>query len=56
MKHRMCCTPLHEDCPQHHGHKGDPEVTLMTCGAIGERAQVILMGVRAPGVENTSHP
>ena len=23
-----CRTPLHEDCPQHHGHKGDPGVTL----------------------------
>ena len=51
-----CCAPLHEECPQHHGHKGDPGVTPMTCGVIGERAQVILVWVRAPGVENASHP
>jgi hypothetical protein len=45
-----CLAPLHEECPQHHGHKGDPEVTPRTCGAIGERDQVIMMWVRAPGV------
>ena len=28
----------------------------MTCGAVGERAQVILMWVRAPDVGNASHP
>ena len=33
-----CRTPLFEECPQHHGHKEDPGVTLGTCGAIGERA------------------
>ena len=44
-----CRTPLLEECRQHHGHKGDPEVTLGTCGAIGERAQVILVWVRALG-------
>ena len=44
-----CRAPLLEECPQHHGHKGDPEVTPGTCGAIGERAQVILVWVRAPG-------
>ena len=49
-------TPLLEECPQHHGHKGDPGVTLGTCGAIGERAQVILVWVRASGRENASHP
>ena len=49
-----CCAPLHEECLQHHGHKGDLGVTPRTCGAIGERAQVILMWVRAMGVENTS--
>ena len=38
-----CLVPLFEECPQHHGHKGDPEVTPGTCGAIGERAQVILV-------------
>ena len=49
------CTLLHEECLQHHGHKGDPGVTLGTCSAIGERAQVILMWVRALGIENASH-
>ena len=51
-----CCAPLLEECPQHHGYKGDPRVTPETCGAIGERAQVILVWVRARGVENASHP
>ena len=57
-----CRTPLLEECSQHHGHKGDPGVTPGTCGAIGERAQVILVCVRAPGrwerlppMEITSH-
>ena len=31
-------------------------MTLETCGANGEKAQVILMWVRAPGVGNASHP
>ena len=59
---RLCRTPLLEECLQHHGHKGDPGVTPGTCGAIGERAQVILVWVRAPGrwehlppTETTSH-
>ena len=43
-----CRAPLLEECPQHHGHKGDPGVTLGTCGAIGGKAQVILVWVRAP--------
>jgi hypothetical protein len=43
VRHHMCRTPLHEECPQHHGHKRDPEVKLGTCGAIGERVQVILL-------------
>jgi hypothetical protein len=47
---KKCRAPLHGECPQHHGHKGDPGVTHGTCGAIGERDQVILMWVRAPGV------
>lgn len=38
-----CCTPLYENCPQHHWHKGDPRMTPKTCGAIGQRAQVILV-------------
>ena len=41
---------------QHHGHKGDPGVTPGTCGSIGERAQVILVWVRALGRGNASHP
>ena len=51
-----CRAPLHKECLKHHGHKGDPGVTPGTCGAVGERAQVILMWVRAPGVGNASHP
>ena len=43
-----CRAPLLKECPQHHEHKGDPGVTPGTCGAIGERAQVILVWVRAP--------
>ena len=39
--------PFYEECPKHHGHKGDREVSLGTCGNIGERAQGILMWVRA---------
>jgi hypothetical protein len=46
----ICRAPLHEECPQHHGHKGDPGVTPGTCDAIGERDQVTLMWVRAPGI------
>ena len=38
-----CRAPLLEECPQHHGHKGDPGVTPGTCGTIGERTQVILV-------------
>ena len=51
-----CLAPLVEECPQHHGHKGDLGVTPKTCGAIDERAQVILVWVRAAGHGNTSHP
>jgi hypothetical protein len=43
-------------CPKHQGHKEDPGVTPGTCGAGGEKAQVILVWVRAPGVGNASHP
>src|SRR6202022_1668765 len=52
----VCRAPLHEECPKHNGHKGDPGVTHGTCGAVGERAQVILVWARAPGVGNASHP
>ena len=41
LKDQLCRAPLLEECPQHHGHKGDPGVTPGTCGTIGERAQVI---------------
>ena len=51
-----CRAPLLEECSQHHGHMGDPGVTPKTCGAIGERAQVILVWMRAPGGGNASHP
>ena len=50
----MSCTSS-RGVPTTHGHKGDPEVTPKICGAIGERAQVILVWVRASGVENASH-
>jgi hypothetical protein len=43
-------------CPKHQGHKGDPGVTPGTCGAGGEKAQMILVWVKAPGVGNASHP
>jgi hypothetical protein len=51
-----CRAPLQKGCQKHHGHKGDPGVTPGTCGAGGEKAQVILVWVRAPGVGNASHP
>ena len=31
-------------------------MTPGTCGAVGERAQVVLVWVRAPGVGNASQP
>jgi hypothetical protein len=31
-----CRTPLHEECPKYHGHKGDPGGTPKICGAVGE--------------------
>ena len=52
----ICRAPHHEECLKHHGHKGDPGITPRTCGALGERAQVILVWVRALGVGNASHP
>jgi hypothetical protein len=51
-----CRAPLHKRCPKHQGHKGDPGVTPGTCCADGEKAQLILVWVRAPGVGNASHP
>jgi hypothetical protein len=55
-KEDHCRAPLQKGCPKHQGHKGDPGVTLGTCGAGGEKAQVILVWVRAPGFGNASHP
>ena len=52
----MCCAPFHKDFPKHHGQKGDPGVILGTCDADGEKAQVILVWLRAPRVGNASHP
>jgi hypothetical protein len=51
-----CRAPLHKGCLKHHGHKGDPGETPGTCGAGGEKALVILVWVRAPGVGNASQP
>jgi hypothetical protein len=51
-----CGAPLQKGCPKHHGHEGDPKVTPAPCGAGGEKAQVILVWVRAPGVGNACHP
>jgi hypothetical protein len=51
-----CYAPFHMESPKHHGHKASPGVTHVICGAVGERAAVILMWVRAPGVGNVSHP
>ena len=51
-----CHTPLHEECMKHHGHKGKPRVTPNTYGAVGERAQMILVWVMAPGVGIASYP
>ena len=42
-----CHTHVHEECLKHHGHKGYPGVTPGTCSAVGERAKVILVWVRA---------
>ena len=38
------------------GRKGDPGLTPETCGTVDERAQMILMRVRVPGVGNACHP
>ena len=35
--------------------KMNPSMTPGICGAVGERAQVILVWVKAPGIENASH-
>ena len=46
---------LHKDCPKHHVHKGNPGVPPETCGAVGERAQVILVWMRVRDVGNASY-
>ena len=51
----QCRASLHEECPKHHGHKGDPRGTPRTCGAVGEKAQMILLWVKASGDGNASH-
>ena len=51
-----CCAPLLKECLQYLRLKGDPGRMSGTCDAIGERAQVILMWVRAPGRVNAFHP
>ena len=51
-----CCAPLSKECTKHHEQKRDPGVTHGTCGVVGERAQVIIVWVRAQGVRNTSYP
>ena len=45
----LCHTPFLEECPQYNGHKRDSGVTPKTCGAINERAQVILVWMKALG-------
>jgi hypothetical protein len=42
-----CRAPLHKECPKHLGHKRDPGVIPETCNADNEKAQVILVWVRA---------
>ena len=51
-----CHTLLHKECLQRHGQKWDLEVTPKTCGGIDEGAQVILVWVRALGIESVSYP
>ena len=49
-----CFALLHEECLNHHGHKGDPEVRPGICGAVDERAQVILVWMRPRALETFS--
>ena len=52
-----CCAPFHEERLQHHGHNGTPKWCLgLVTSVIGERAQVVLVWVRGPHIENASHP
>lgn len=52
----LCRAPMHEECPHHHGHKGGPRSDIGISGIISERAQVILVWMRVPGVGNIYHP
>ena len=45
-----CSPPLHEECPKHYEQNGDLEVTLENCVTIGEKAQMILVWVKAPRI------
>ena len=45
----MCRMPLFEECSQHYVDKGNSKMMHGTYGAIDERAQVILMSMKAPG-------
>ena len=49
-----CRIPFLEKYPQYHEHNGDPEVTLGTCSAVDERAQVIVVWMKFLNIENTS--
>ena len=40
-------TPLHKEWPKDHWHKSNPGVTPVTCGINGEKAQVMLLWMRA---------
>ena len=51
-----CRSPLHEECPKQYGHNEDFGVAPGTCGAVGERDQMILVWVKALGVGNASQP
>ena len=45
-----------EECPKHHGHKMDLEMTLCICGAIRKRAQMITMWAGTLDVRKASYP
>ena len=47
---------LSKGMPETPWAQGNPGMTPWTCGADGEKAQVILVWVRAPSVGNASHP
>jgi hypothetical protein len=55
LSEQHCRAPLQKACLKHHKHNEDLRVTPGTCGADGEKAQMIIVWVRASGVGNTSH-